>query len=386
VSQAAWSRMAASMKDETCKRGERREVARSRVFGLARWLVLCASLAVVAMASNVWAQDLAAAGQHFDAAQEAFAAGKFELAAREYQAAHDITKESTLLENIGESWQRAGRLPQALAAYKAYLAAAPQAANRTAIEERVKAIEAAMAEPAGKTGAGTQTETGTGTAAAGSQTAQTPSPAGSSKTDAPAPASSTGAATATTTPSATAPTGSTPATSPATSPQAAPAATTGTGGTADAAAASPAPKDTGPPITPPEPPPSKLRVVGWVSVASAVALLTGGAVIGLGAQSRADELRRRTTLLSGDRPLTYTEGEREAYSTLTSEGRTYNQTAIALFAVGGTVAATALTLFVVDFVRKPKASSEKKMTGLVRSSSASFGWNALGLVPSGASQ
>ena len=119
--------------------------------------------------------------------------------------------------------------------------------------------------------------------------------------------------------------------------------------------------ETAPPITPPEPPPSKLRIAGWISVASAVALVTGGAVIGLGAQSRADEIRRRTTLVSGDQPLVYTDSEREAYTTLQSEGRSYNTAAIALFAVGGVAAATAITLFIVDFVRKPKAEPHKQV-------------------------
>ncbi|HND11035.1 MAG TPA: hypothetical protein PLY80_11395, partial [Pseudomonadota bacterium] len=117
---------------------------------------------------------------------------------------------------------------------------------------------------------------------------------------------------------------------------------------------------TGPTITPPEPPPSKLRVAGWISVASAVALVTGGAVIGLGAQSRADELRRRTTLVVGDQPLTYSDSERDAYTSLMSEGKTYNTAAISLFAVGGVAAATAITLFVVDFVRKPKPDAQKQ--------------------------
>ncbi len=125
--------------------------------------------------------------------------------------------------------------------------------------------------------------------------------------------------------------------------------------------AQPAAVETAPPITPPEPPPSKLRVAGWISVASAVALVTGGAVIGLGAQSRADEIRRRTTLVTGDQPLVYTDSEREAYTTLQSEGKSYNTAAIALFAVGGVAAATAITLFIVDFVRKPKAEPHKQV-------------------------
>ena len=108
-------------------------------------------------------------------------------------------------------------------------------------------------------------------------------------------------------------------------------------------------------------------------MASAVALVTGGAVIGLGAQSRADELRRRTTLLVGDQPLRWSDSEAEAYNTLMSEGKTYNTTAIALFAVGGVAAVTATSLFVADFVKKPKAESQKKLVWLPALSPSTVG-------------
>ena len=312
----------------------------ARRFGL----VLASALvcAPFAASSPAWAQDLAAAGQHFDAAQEAFAAGQFERAAREYQTAFDITRESSLLENIGESWQRAGQLQKAVAAYRAYLLALPQAANRAAIEERVSSIETALKEQTAQAAqAGQTAQTGqTAQAAQAGQTAQTGQTAQAAQAGQTAQTGQTAQA------GQTGQTGQT--------------AQTGQAGTAVDGAGAVA----GPPITPPEPAPSKLRVAGWVSVASAVALITGGAVLGLGAQSRADEIRRRTTLLVADRPLTYTEAEREAYTTLFAEGRSYNQAAIVLFSVGGVAAATAISLFVVDYVRKPKAG-QAKPTALV---------------------
>ncbi|HNN49814.1 MAG TPA: hypothetical protein PKO07_02250, partial [Pseudomonadota bacterium] len=128
--------------DSRSARNSRRGCGRLGRFMLALTLASAAGV----FEAKAHAQDYAAAGQHFDAAQEAFAAGKFELAAKEYQAAFDITKESTLLQSIGESWQRAGNAPKALTAYKAYIKAAPQAPDRAAIEERIKAIESAQAD------------------------------------------------------------------------------------------------------------------------------------------------------------------------------------------------------------------------------------------------
>ncbi len=359
-------------------------------------LAVCLAGAVQLPASSARAQDYAAAGQHFDSAQEAFSAGKFELAAREYQAAFDITKEATLLASIGESWQRAGNTAKALTAYKAYLQAAPQAPDRAAIEERVKAIESAQAD-AQKPAQPTQAQPAQAQPAQAQPTQAQPTQAQPAQAQPAQPPALPGAAQAQP--------GQPPALPP---PQTAqngqiPQQTAQNGqipqqpGSVTPVPAQPTPSSPAPQqpvvpdqtqaaqpeankplITPPEPPPSKLRAAGWVSVASAVALITGGAVVGLGAQSRADEIRRRTTLVSGDQPLVYTDSEREAYTTLQSEGRSYNTAAISLFAVGGVAAATAITLFVVDFVRKPKSEPAKQVLLLPSVSPGSVGLSVVG--------
>ena len=324
-------------------------------------LAVCLAGAVQLPASSARAQDYAAAGQHFDSAQEAFSAGKFELAAREYQAAFDITKEATLLASIGESWQRAGNTAKALTAYKAYLQAAPQAPDRAAIEERVKAIESAQAD-AQKPAQPTQAQPAQPPALPGTAVAQPGQPPALP----PAQTAQNGQIPqqpGSVTPVPAQPTPSSPAPQQPVVPDQTQAAQ---------------PEANKPLITPPEPPPSKLRAAGWVSVASAVALITGGAVVGLGAQSRADEIRRRTTLVSGDQPLVYTDSEREAYTTLQSEGRSYNTAAISLFAVGGVAAATAITLFVVDFVRKPKSEPAKQVLLLPSVSPGSVSLSVVG--------
>lgn len=87
----------------------------------------------------------------------------------------------------------------------------------------------------------------------------------------------------------------------------------------------------------------------------AVALGTAGAIVGLGAQNRADELRRRTTLVIGDQPPVYDENQRDAYTTLMSEGNSYNVAAISLLSAAGVAAITSTALFIVDFMAKPKA-------------------------------
>lgn len=289
--------------------------------------------------SAAYAQDFAAAGQHFASAQDAFAQGQFELAAKEFQAAYDITRDPAMLLNIGESWQRAGDGKKALAGYRAYLSAQPQAPDRAEVESRISTIEAALASPPPAAAPG---------AAAGSPAS---SPAGGTSpggTPAPQPGSE---AAGQTPPAGTAAAGQTgDATKPA------PPATTPPAQTKDAAK----PDAGSPPITPPERPMSRLRTAGWVTVAVAIALATSGAIVGLGAQDRADELRRRTTVLVGNQPPVYDEGQAEAYTTLRSEGNAYNQAAIALLSTASAVAVTAGVLFIVDYVRRPKVEPKTK--------------------------
>ncbi len=346
-------------------------------------LAVCLAGAVQLPASSARAQDYAAAGQHFDAAQEAFSAGKFELAAREYQAAFDITKESTLLASIGESWQRAGNTAKALTAYKAYLQAAPQAPDRAAIEERIKAIEDAQKPPtpAAPAPAAPAPAAPTPAAPPPALPGTAPTPPGQPPALPPTQALQSGPAPQ---PAQNLQPGQAPVTNPQpTQPSPDPALQNGqnpqpTAQNGQNPQPTAQPEPSKPLITPPEPPPSKLRTAGWVSVASAVALITGGAVVGLGAQSRADEIRRRTTLVSGDQPLVYTDSEREAYTTLQSEGRSYNTAAISLFAVGGVATATAITLFIVDYLRKPKSEPAKQVMLLPSVSPGSVGLSVLG--------
>jgi hypothetical protein len=270
------------------------------------------------------AQDFAAAGQHFASAQDAQAQGQHELAAKEYQAAYDITHDPALLLNIGESWQRAGNGPKAVAGYKAYLAAQPQAPDRAEIESRIQAIEAALADKAPAadkpTAADLKTPPDKGAAPTppDKQGAAPPPQIGKTTAERPAP----------------------PPEKKATKPEA----------------------EAAPTVTPPEGPISGLRRAAWVGVAVSVALATAGAIVGMGAQNRADELRRRTTLLVGNQPPVYDAGQAEAYTTLMSEGNAYNQAAIALLSVAGAAALTTAVLFIADYARRPKPAAQPKLS------------------------
>lgn len=291
-----------------------------------------------------YGQDFAAAGQHFASAQDAFAQGQFELAAKEFQIAYDITRDPAMLLNIGESWQRAGNGKKALEGYRAYLAAQPQAPDRAEVEGRIQAIESALASPSGPSG------TPGATGAAGAATPADGQP-GAAKSPTPA---TPGTADAAGSPPPGAAPVLTPASPPAAKPEGDKAPAADSKATADKTAAGASPAS-----TPPDRPASRLRTAAWVTVALAIALGTSGAIVGLGAQDRADELRRRTTLLVGTQPPIYDAGQAEAYTTLTSEGNAYNTAAIALLSTAGAVAVTAGILFIADHLRRPKAEPKK---------------------------
>jgi hypothetical protein len=90
------------------------------------------------------APDMLAARRHFMAATEALKAGDPARAAREFEAAHRITKDPQLLFNVAEAQRQAGAAKAALQAYRGYLAATPNAPDRDEVEATIRALEAEL--------------------------------------------------------------------------------------------------------------------------------------------------------------------------------------------------------------------------------------------------
>jgi hypothetical protein len=318
--------------------------------------------------ARVLAQDFAAAGQHFSAAQELFAQGKFAAAAAEYQAAYNLTRDVALLPNIGESWQRASMGKKALEAYRAYLAASAQAPDRVEIEARIASIEVALAPGV--------------TAQAPASGSSTPAPNSIAKPSDPIVKPSDPIVK----PSDPVDKSSNPGDKVSNPGDKSSNPGDKVSNPGDKSSnpgdkvSNPGDKSSNsvdkalnsvdkavivgdkvsgetdkPLITPSEEKPRRLKTAAWVSIAAAVALATGGAIVGLGAQNRADELRRRTTqTLSTGQPPLYDDNQREAYTTLWSEGRAYNAASIALLSVASAAAVGGAVMLVVDQIRKPK--------------------------------
>ena len=330
-------------------RASRRRWLRAACLALCTWL---ASLSMPA----AHAQDYAAAGQYFDAAQEAFQKGDFKRAAQQYQAAHAITKDPALLFSIGESWQRAGEAQKALDAYRAYLKEQPTASDRPEVEKRIQALQEALAPPTPAAPVPTQGGAApTQGGAVPTQGGAVPTQGGTLPTQGGAVPTQGGAV----------PTqgGALPTQGEALPTRREPLPAQG--GAAPAQGGKPtdeAKPEAAPVITPPAgEKPTAVRTAAWVGTAAAVALGTAGAIVGLGAQNRADELRRRTTLLVGSAPPQYDDNQAEAYNTLMSEGQSYNTVSIALLSAAGVATVASVVLFIVDFrLQAKRARGETK--------------------------
>ncbi|HEY2748027.1 MAG TPA: hypothetical protein VGL86_25565 [Polyangia bacterium] len=310
-------------------------------------------VATLGLSATAWAQDFEAAGKHFSAAQEAFGAKHFKIAATEFEAAYAITKDPVLLYNVAESYEKAGDGHAAVANYKAYLKEQPLAQDKPEVQRRIKAIEGKGYKIASQSAPGDNPPSATTAPATPPPVATTPSTPPPS-TPAPLP------------PPPVAPPPTMPSTAPTTTettpptPLVPPPSVTPTPPPPTATAPEPAavPQATPPPGLIEEGPTSKLRVAAWIGVAATLAVVTAGAIFGLSAESRADEINRRLTFVdTTNQPHKFDQSTQSDLQSLTNDGHLYNNLAIAFYTIAAASAVATVTMFVVD---AKHAKPEKK--------------------------
>jgi tetratricopeptide (TPR) repeat protein len=103
-----------------------------------------------ATATTARAQDSleAEARANFEAGRIAFVDGRFADALPYFERAHELTGRPELLYNIGVCRDRIGHDVGALEAFEAYLAAIPDAANRSEVEQRIETARLRVARMA----------------------------------------------------------------------------------------------------------------------------------------------------------------------------------------------------------------------------------------------
>jgi tetratricopeptide (TPR) repeat protein len=104
----------------------------------ASWLVFT-PLAVQAQEGTT-AEDRQARAE-FQAGRESFDAGRWEEALTHFEKAYELSPRPMLLYNIAKAQDNLGKLREARATYKRFLAAVPDATNRGAVERRVAELD-----------------------------------------------------------------------------------------------------------------------------------------------------------------------------------------------------------------------------------------------------
>ena len=95
--------------------------------------------------------------------------------------------------------------------------------------------------------------------------------------------------------------------------------------------------------------PSWQRTAAWSSVGISIALLTTGAVLGLSAASREEDVDNLIEFRDADgQPAIYTGATRERYNDLIAEGDRLESLAVIAFAASGVAVASAVLFFVLD--------------------------------------
>jgi hypothetical protein len=117
-----------------------------------------------------------------------------------------------------------------------------------------------------------------------------------------------------------------------------------------------------------------MRVGAWIGVASTLAVLTAGAIFGLAAQSRADEVNRRLSFVdTNGQPHKFDQSASNDLKSLKDDGNLYNGLAIGFYTVAAVSAVITVTLFVVDAKRpKPEKKSALRFTPVVGKNAAGF--------------
>jgi tetratricopeptide (TPR) repeat protein len=109
-------------------------------------LALTSFVLLLGVSSGLRAQEaLEEARTAFAAGEAAFGAGRFDEAARHFERCFEITQEPDVLYNVAATYERMGRLEDAMASYRRYLELRPDTSDRAQIQSRIDAIASELA-------------------------------------------------------------------------------------------------------------------------------------------------------------------------------------------------------------------------------------------------
>lgn len=114
-------------------------------------LGLCAGWAGAAHAGGATAAPRTAssatvAREHYERGTKFYDIGRYDEAIREFEAAYEAKSDPAFIYNLAQAHRLAGHNQEALQLYRNYLRYVPYPPNRTDIDERIRALEKAVAE------------------------------------------------------------------------------------------------------------------------------------------------------------------------------------------------------------------------------------------------
>jgi tetratricopeptide (TPR) repeat protein len=110
--------------------------------GLCRIVIVRTLLvALLALHSVAFADELTSAREHYRKATKAFELGLFDEAIREYTEAYRIKDDPAILYNLGQAHRLAQHPAEALHFYKMYLSKQPDAPNRAEVESKIDTLQ-----------------------------------------------------------------------------------------------------------------------------------------------------------------------------------------------------------------------------------------------------
>jgi tetratricopeptide (TPR) repeat protein len=84
---------------------------------------------------------------HVRKATAAYNLGKYDDAAKEYEAAYEQTLDPNLLFNLGQTYRLAGNREKALTAYRSFIRSAPDSPQRPLAESKIRELERQRSAP-----------------------------------------------------------------------------------------------------------------------------------------------------------------------------------------------------------------------------------------------
>lgn len=136
------------MRDEARQPAWNRPAVRDSVFSIVRSLIVVflSLLMVPGVPAAEQPSDVATA--HVRKATAAYNLGKYDDAAKEYEAAYEQTLDPNLLFNLGQAYRLAGNREKALTAYRSFLRSTPESEQRHLAESKIRELERQRPTPA----------------------------------------------------------------------------------------------------------------------------------------------------------------------------------------------------------------------------------------------